>query len=152
MALARTGCVALLVALLAHPLLAHAGADAAATAGQAVQFEEAARRHLHGTWEFHHSSTNPPMEMTGTSTYFADGTARYEATLIIQGQSIPMSFEATWQVRGDKMITVVTKSSVPEAVPVGTESTDTIHELTTSVFRYTDDEEGMTITETRRPD
>lgn len=50
------------------------------------------------------------------------------------------------------MIAVITRSSVPEVLPVGTESTDTIEEIPASAFRYTDGEEGLTITERKRAD
>jgi hypothetical protein len=116
---------------------------------QPANFQQAAQQYLPGTWNFQYSNIEPKFEMVGTSTYLPNGTADYRANLVVQGQSIPVELGATWKVLGNKMVTVVTKSSMPEIVPVGMESTDTIHELTRSVFRYTDDEEGMTVTETR---
>jgi hypothetical protein len=128
---------------------ASAVADGSAASEQPAGFEQAAQQHLPGTWKFQYSSAEPAFSIEGTSAYASNGTARYEGTLVVQGRTIPLAFAATWNVRGNKMVTVVTESSAPEAVPVGTVSTDTIHELTPTVFRYTDDEEGMTVTETR---
>ena len=117
---------------------------------QAVtNFQDSAKRFLPGSWRFEYRNDEPAFEMTGTSTYHQNGTADYQAELVIQGQRIPFILSADWRVEGNKMVTVVTASSRPDVVPVGQRSVDTIHQLTADVFHYTDDEEHISIKEHR---
>lgn len=149
MVLGTRFCIALAVLSLAFAAGAATRTSASAAGPEQTGFERAARQHLPGTWKFQYVNPEPRFEITGTSTYLANGTARYKGDLAVQGQSVPLEFAATWRVSGNTMETVITESSMPQIVPVGTRSTDTILELTPTVFRYTDDEEGMTLTETR---
>lgn len=100
---------------------------AAASGASLANFEQVAQQYLPGTWYFQYSNPEPKFHVVGTSTYGSNGTATYKGKLQVQEQTIPLEFSANWSVRGNKMLTVVTESSLPQIVPVGTKSTDTIH-------------------------
>lgn len=101
---------------------------------------------LIGKWK--HVSKSEGMTISGRTELKKDGTMTANGKITIDGKSTKVALEGTWKLNGDILEETVTKSSLPELIPVGTVTKDKVLKVTDTEFTY-EDEEGEEITETR---
>ncbi len=108
--------------------------------------EEGYAKGLLGTWR--QEIKEGPMSGFGITTYTADGKATNVITMEVQGKKMEITLKAKWSLEKSKLNVEVVESSSPQ-IPVGAKISQTIISLTDKEFRYTDDESGKEVTETR---
>lgn len=101
---------------------------------------------LIGKWK--HVSKSEGMTIAGRTELKKDGTMTANGKITIAGKSMKVALEGTWKLNGDILEETVTKSNLPELIPVGTVTKDKVLKVTDTEFTY-EDEEGEEITETR---
>jgi hypothetical protein len=91
-----------------------------------------------GKW--HYQST----QFTATTTYSADSTF---SGRVVPAGSVAFDVSGTWRIQDGRMVSVVTNSSLPQAIAVGCTSTDRLISVSATQRVFHD---GLrTVTETR---
>jgi len=66
------------------------------------------------------------LSLSGVTEYFADGTARMDATGSVPGKEFKMVVKGFWKIVGRRLTVTATQSNHPRLFPPGTETNDEI--------------------------
>ena len=88
------------------------------------------------------------IEIKGINTFTADGKILSNAKMLVSGQKIDIEVEGTWIIKNGVVILTVTKTNIPEIIPLDSIKRNTIITLNNNVYQYMD-EDGKILTEYR---
>jgi uncharacterized protein (TIGR03066 family) len=93
---------------------------------------------LIGKWRYAKKAEG--LTVVGTTEFKKDGTMVGKGQLTLEGKTAAISLEGTWKLIGDILEQRVTKSNVPEMLPVGTVTKDKVLKLSDTQFTYVDED------------
>jgi hypothetical protein len=109
--------------------------------------EDDLQKRLVGKWHYRQEAGD--VSVDGYHEYLEDGTAKISGVLVTPKGKQTFECSGTWAIKGKKLTCKVTKTTLPDLLPVGTVVSDTIVSIDEKHLKYIDDEDGKEYTETR---